>query len=73
MTRDLTERIEKALTGSPQVKRFAGAIQKGVNGLGASPWLRPLKNLLNGTWLGHPLHPVLTDVTAHNFFAETVL
>jgi nitrite reductase/ring-hydroxylating ferredoxin subunit/uncharacterized membrane protein len=23
---------------------------------------RPLKNFLHGTWLGHPLHPVLTDV-----------
>jgi nitrite reductase/ring-hydroxylating ferredoxin subunit/uncharacterized membrane protein len=23
---------------------------------------RELKNLLHGTWLGHPLHPVLTDV-----------
>ena len=24
---------------------------------------RRLKNLLHGTWLGHPLHPMLTDVT----------
>jgi nitrite reductase/ring-hydroxylating ferredoxin subunit/uncharacterized membrane protein len=24
---------------------------------------RPLKELLSGSWLGHPLHPVLTDVT----------
>ena len=23
---------------------------------------RQLKNALHGTWLGHPLHPVLTDV-----------
>jgi nitrite reductase/ring-hydroxylating ferredoxin subunit/uncharacterized membrane protein len=23
---------------------------------------RELKNLLHGTWLGHPLHPVLTDI-----------
>src|SRR5687767_6119288 len=23
----------------------------------------PVKDLLSGTWLGHPLHPVLTDVT----------
>jgi nitrite reductase/ring-hydroxylating ferredoxin subunit/uncharacterized membrane protein len=23
---------------------------------------RPLKDLLNGTWLGHPLHPTITDV-----------
>lgn len=24
--------------------------------------VRPAKSLLSGTWLGHPLHPVLTDV-----------
>lgn len=24
--------------------------------------IRPVKDLLNGTWLGHPLHAVLTDV-----------
>lgn len=24
--------------------------------------MRPVKDLLNGTWLGHPLHAVLTDV-----------
>jgi nitrite reductase/ring-hydroxylating ferredoxin subunit/uncharacterized membrane protein len=23
---------------------------------------RPIKNFLNGTWLGHPLHPVVTDI-----------
>jgi nitrite reductase/ring-hydroxylating ferredoxin subunit/uncharacterized membrane protein len=23
---------------------------------------RPLRSLLNGTWFGHPLHPVITDV-----------
>jgi len=23
---------------------------------------RRLRSLLNGTWLGHPLHPVITDV-----------
>lgn len=26
------------------------------------PDTRGLKNLLHGTWLGHPLHPVMTDV-----------
>src|SRR5919199_497189 len=26
------------------------------------PAARRLKNWLNGTWLGHPLHPALTDV-----------
>jgi nitrite reductase/ring-hydroxylating ferredoxin subunit/uncharacterized membrane protein len=26
------------------------------------PATRPFNDLLNGTWLGHPLHPVLTDI-----------
>ncbi len=36
------------------------AVQAAFDGLG--PAKRGTKNLLNGTWLGHPLHPVLTDV-----------
>jgi nitrite reductase/ring-hydroxylating ferredoxin subunit/uncharacterized membrane protein len=37
------------------LQRFAGTVYKGRAG-------HELKTLLNGTWLGHPLHPVLTDV-----------
>ncbi len=35
--------------------------------------LRPLKDLLNGTWLGHPLHGVLTDVPVGALTAAIVL
>src|SRR5690349_22174967 len=28
----------------------------------AGPAGREVKNILHGTWLGHPLHPALTDV-----------
>jgi hypothetical protein len=35
--------------------------------------LRPLQNLLNGVWLGHPLHPVLTDVPVGAWTATLVL
>lgn len=35
-------------------------VQKFYGGPGS--WRIQLKNLLHGTWLGHPLHPVLTDV-----------
>ena len=34
---------------------------------------RQLKGLLSGTWLGHPLHPMLTDVPIGCFTAATVL
>ena len=34
---------------------------------------RELKNLLHGTWLGHPLHPVLTDIPIGAWTAAMVL
>lgn len=37
-----------------------GLIQKILGGSEKSP--RRLKSFLNGTWLGHPLHPLLTDI-----------
>lgn len=32
-----------------------------------------VKDLLSGTWLGHPLHPLLTDVPIGSFTSATVL
>lgn len=42
----------------------ADALQGGLRSAWQSlgPQGRVLKDLLHGTWLGHPLHPVLTDV-----------
>lgn len=34
---------------------------------------RPVKNLLSGTWLGHPVHPVLTDLPIGLWTAAAVL
>src|SRR3954462_15038214 len=31
------------------------------------------KDLLSGTWLGHPLHPLLTDIPIGSFTSATVL
>jgi nitrite reductase/ring-hydroxylating ferredoxin subunit/uncharacterized membrane protein len=39
------------------IQRVVGAIYKPLGGPGQS-----LKSFLHGTWLGHALHPVLTDV-----------
>ncbi len=60
MKRDLTEGLEATITGSGAIKGIAGALQKLVSAI-LTP-VRPLKTFLNGTWLEHPLHPVLTDV-----------
>lgn len=60
MKRDLTENIDKALTGSSAIKSLAGGTQKLATAI-FKP-LGPIKTFLNGTWLEHPLHPVLTDI-----------
>jgi len=35
--------------------------------------IRPVKDLLNGTWLGHPLHPAITDVPIGALLVALVL
>src|SRR4051794_446025 len=34
---------------------------------------RPVKEVLSGSWLGHPLHPVLTDVAIGTFTSAVLL
>lgn len=34
---------------------------------------QPLKDILSGTWLGHALHPLLTDVVIGSFLSTTLL
>lgn len=49
---------------APFAERFSdglqSVIQKVLGAPGKSP--RRLKSFLNGTWLGHPLHPLITDI-----------
>ena len=39
----------------------------------AGPLGRKLKNLLHGVWLGHPLHPVLTDIPLGSWTAALIM
>jgi len=39
------------------LQKFIGGLYKGLGTSG-----RGLKTFLHGTWLGHPLHPVITDI-----------
>lgn len=56
--------LEKFIESQRWLDTIAGPLQAYINGLfsNAGPSGKTAKNLLNGTWLGHPLHPVLTDV-----------
>src|SRR5499425_1184049 len=62
MKRDLAGRVETAIINSNAAKRVAAPLDALLNRLFQTAALRPLKLLLNGTWFGHPLHPLLTDV-----------
>lgn len=56
------------------VEKGAGALQDGVrrtyDALGSAR--QPVMDFWHGTWTGHPLHPVLTDVTVGMWMATAV-
>jgi nitrite reductase/ring-hydroxylating ferredoxin subunit/uncharacterized membrane protein len=53
-----------ALTDQPSLDRLAEPLSKAVRIAfeAAGPTGRATKNAVHGVWLGHPLHPVFTDV-----------
>lgn len=66
LVEDLLERIHKAealdVVAKPLSKFVARTIPHG-----------PVKDLLSGTWLGHPLHPMLTDVAIGSWTSAFVI
>lgn len=58
------ERGVEAIGRQQWLEPAAERLQKLVSGAyeAAGPAGRPLKNALHGVWLGHPLHPALTDI-----------
>ena len=62
MERDLTERISTQIINSDLIRKVSALLDTLISrGLG-TPAMRPIKIFLNGTWIGHPLHPMLTDI-----------
>ena len=59
-----TEALIKAVEQQEVLDRLSDQIQPLVRDTfkSAGPAGREVKNFLHGTWLGHPLHPALTDV-----------
>lgn len=62
----ITQRLEQAHSLDPVSDRLQAAV---------SAVVRPqrLRDLLHGTWLGHPLHPVLVQVPVGAFISAAVL
>jgi nitrite reductase/ring-hydroxylating ferredoxin subunit/uncharacterized membrane protein len=59
-----SEALLKVIERQDFLEQAGDAIQPAVSNAfkAAGPAGREVKNFLHGTWLGHPLHPVLTDV-----------
>src|SRR5207245_7916517 len=51
----VVERVERASRLDPAAGRVHEAVARAIPS-------GPTKDLLSGTWLGHPLHPMLTDL-----------
>src|SRR5215472_1755611 len=73
MKRDLSERVESSIIASNAAKRVAAPLDTWLNRVFQTGALRPFKLFLNGTWLGHPLHPLLTDVPIGAWTATILL
>ncbi len=53
-----------AVTDQPALDRVAEPLSQAVRGIyeSAGPAGAQMKNAMHGVWLGHPLHPVFTDI-----------
>lgn len=64
----LLERIVRAIESSPRLDRVARTLTGPFTKLRPGP----LKDALSGTWLRHPVHPMLTDVPIGAWMAAFV-
>lgn len=71
MAEQVANLIEKQEWLEPIASGLQTAVAKTFEAAG--PVGRPVKNFLHGTWLGHPLHPVLTDVPLGAWTAGLIL
>jgi nitrite reductase/ring-hydroxylating ferredoxin subunit/uncharacterized membrane protein len=63
---EAVDRLENASPLDPVVNAVRAVVSKAL-----AP--QPLRDLLHGVWLGHPLHPMLTDVPIGMWSAAAVL
>lgn len=55
---------EKLISSIPGLEKYGSKVASGIHSAvlkGGAP-TRKIADVLHGTWLGHPLHPVLTDL-----------
>ncbi len=77
--KDLTQRLndqlaQRVAVPTESLDDYATRLQEWLRGAvaqGGAP-ARQAKNLLNGIWMGHPLHPALTDVPVGAWSATAI-
>lgn len=62
--------IMEMIESGQALDQFSEPLAKGVRSLTRAT---PVKNALSGSWLGHPLHPMLTDVPIGAWSMATLL
>jgi nitrite reductase/ring-hydroxylating ferredoxin subunit/uncharacterized membrane protein len=67
------ESLINAISRQPGLEELADVLQKAVRAAFPGEPGREVKNLLHGTWLGHPIHPAITDVPLGAWTAALVL
>jgi nitrite reductase/ring-hydroxylating ferredoxin subunit/uncharacterized membrane protein len=65
------EQLTKRIEDMEPLDRFADFVQRVVSRIVPQESIR--KDLLSGTWLGRPLHPVLTDVVIGSWISASAL
>jgi len=72
---ELGEQAVRSIERQDWLDRVGGALDGVITGTfeRAGEVGRRVKNFLHGTWLGHPLHPVLTDVPIGAWTAALVM
>jgi nitrite reductase/ring-hydroxylating ferredoxin subunit len=60
----LSETVDLMIRNVPQLQESGKSLARAVHGavLDGGEGVRDVVDVLHGTWLGHPLHPVLTDI-----------
>lgn len=53
--------------------KLADPLQEWVHAVSRTPAMQKFKDILHGTWLGHPLHPVVTDIPVGSWTSTVLL
>jgi nitrite reductase/ring-hydroxylating ferredoxin subunit/uncharacterized membrane protein len=65
--------LDEVINRLEQIDVLDGAAERVSAAVGQITHRPPLSSLLSGTWLGHPLHPVLTDLPIGSWTSAFVL